>query len=70
MNLRSQSACLINPRPRRTVPVSFEARHPAGPGTSERSGRAERRPRGVSQSVRITASQLILGSMKLLNDDH
>jgi len=42
MNLRSQSACLINPRPRRTVPVSFEARRPAAPGTSERSDGAER----------------------------
>lgn len=40
MNLRSQSACLINPRPRRTVPVSLVARRPAAPGTSERSGRS------------------------------
>lgn len=40
MNLRSQSACLINPRPRRTVPVSFVARRPAGPATIARSGRA------------------------------
>lgn len=45
MNLQSQSACLINPRPRRTVPVSFVARRPAatpGLGQAERPRNAVR----------------------------